>query len=464
MQFAGLQLSTPSCWRLSRASCSGGCGTASCSRKQWLEGYRQVSATEVKGDTPSPTPFIISFRRARWSWPGSLAGVLRHLGPGPSNLAQRRDHWRLHVARLRHHHAGGQQHFPGRQSRSLTLIDGGHWLGVLLLQGAVIGWLGRLPLWPDPPKCEIAVAARAFIMAANNRKIVGGNRPMSEKLHPVHGREWAARAWIDEKAYRSAVQALDQTTPTGSGARSGKRIDWIKPYTRSRTPRSGPTTSRSSGSRTARSTSAPTASTGISKTRGDQVAIIWEGDDPDAGREDHLSAAARARLQVRQRAEGARRQEGRPRHDLPADDPRGGLRDARLRAHRRGAFGRVRRLLAGQPRRPHRGCAIPSSSSRPTRACAAASRSRSRRTPTRRCKKCKGDEKVLVVRRTGGPIAVGRRPRHLAARGAGEGRRRLPAGGDERGGSAVHPLHLGLDRQAQGRAAHHRRLSRLRRR
>jgi hypothetical protein len=30
---------------------------------------------------------------------------------------------------------------------------------------------------------------------------------------------------------------------------------------------------------------------------------------------------------------------------------------------------------------------------------------------------------------------------------------------DERGGSAVHPLHLGLDRQAEGRAAHHRRLS-----
>ncbi len=25
---------------------------------------------------------------------------------------------------------------------SLTLIDGGHWLGVLLLQGVLIGWLG----------------------------------------------------------------------------------------------------------------------------------------------------------------------------------------------------------------------------------------------------------------------------------------------------------------------------------
>jgi hypothetical protein len=26
--------------------------------------------------------------------------------------------------------------------RSLTLIDGGHWLGVLLVQGAILGWLG----------------------------------------------------------------------------------------------------------------------------------------------------------------------------------------------------------------------------------------------------------------------------------------------------------------------------------
>jgi hypothetical protein len=26
--------------------------------------------------------------------------------------------------------------------RELTLIDGGHWLGVMLLQGAILGWLG----------------------------------------------------------------------------------------------------------------------------------------------------------------------------------------------------------------------------------------------------------------------------------------------------------------------------------
>ena len=36
-----------------------------------------------------------------------------------------------------------------------------------------------------------------------------------------------------------------------------------------------------------------------------------------------------------------------------------------------------------------------------------------------------------------------------------------PCDRDERRGPAVHPLHLGLDRQAEGRAAHHRRLLRL---
>ena len=79
---------------------------------------------------------------------------------------------------------------------------------------------------------------------------------------------------------------------------------------------------------------------------------------PDDGREDHLPPAARARVQVRQRAQGQWRQEGRPRHHLPADDPGGGLRHARLRPHRRGALRGVRRLLARQPRRPHRRCRL----------------------------------------------------------------------------------------------------------
>ena len=46
--------------------------------------------------------------------------------------------------------------------------------------------------------------------------------------------------------------------------------------------------SRSNGSRTANSTSASIASTAISPKRGDQIAIIWEGDDPQGRQEHHL--------------------------------------------------------------------------------------------------------------------------------------------------------------------------------
>ena len=74
---------------------------------------------------------------------------------------------------------------------------------------------------------------------------------------------------------------------------------------------------------------------------------------PDAVAGRHLPRAVPPRLQARQRLEVARRAEGRPRDDLPADDPRGGGRDARLRAHRRDPLGGVRRVLARLARRPH---------------------------------------------------------------------------------------------------------------
>ena len=53
------------------------------------------------------------------------------------------------------------------------------------------------------------------------------------------------------------------------------------------------------------------------------------------------------------------------------------------------------------------------------------------------------------------------RPRLLVRRPCRESFRRLSTGGDGRGRPAVHPLHLRLDRTAEGRGAHLRRLSRL---
>ena len=68
---------------------------------------------------------------------------------------------------------------------------------------------------------------------------------------------------------------------------------------------------------------------------------------------------------------------------------------------------------------------------------------------------------VLVVRRTGGKVDWNEKPRSLVSQGNGRGQTGLQAGEDEGGRPAVHSLYVRLDRQAQGRAAHHRRLSGL---
>jgi len=67
--------------------------------------------------------------------------------------------------------------------------------------------------------------------------------------------------------------------------------------------------------------------------------------------------------------------------------------------------------------------------------------------------------KVLTVRRTGGKVSWG--PGRVSS-GSRKRRTDLRTGTNERGRSAVHPLHFRLNRQAKGCAAHHRRLSRLR--
>ena len=77
---------------------------------------------------------------------------------------------------------------------------------------------------------------------------------------------------------------------------------------------------------------------------GDRVAYHWHGEEGET-RADHLRRTPGRRAEARQRPEVARHREGRRRRHLPADDPRGRRLDARLRAHRRPAQRRVRRLL-----------------------------------------------------------------------------------------------------------------------
>ena len=62
------------------------------------------------------------------------------------------------------------------------------------------------------------------------------------------------------------------------------------------------------------------------------------------GARHHLRRAALRRAALRQRAQGPGHRQGGRGRDLPADDPGGGRRDARLHAHRRRPQRRVRRL------------------------------------------------------------------------------------------------------------------------
>ncbi len=102
---------------------------------------------------------------------------------------------------------------------------------------------------------------------------------VNEKRAP--GEAVVARAHVDRAAYE-AMYARSVEDPEGFWGEHGRRLDWIKPYTkvgghvvllRRRLT--------SAGSRTARSTWRRTASTATSPRAADQTAIIWEPDDPE---------------------------------------------------------------------------------------------------------------------------------------------------------------------------------------
>ena len=172
------------------------------------------------------------------------------------------------------------------------------------------------------------------------------------------------------------------------------------------------------------------------------------------GDQGHVSRAACTRLPVRQRAQVARRQKGRSRHHLHADVGRGRRRDAGMRAHRRDAFGGVRRLLgqvaagAHHRRRRHRRHHRRRAGAR--RQASAAQGDRRRGAGPGRLRGHTQRRRLSAHRRQGRVLGSARR---LDARAGGEAGGHLHAGVGGRRASAVHPLHLGIDRQAEGRAA-----------
>ena len=122
-----------------------------------------------------------------------------------------------------------------------------------------------------------------------------------DKIYDVPA-DWQKRAFVDDAKYQE-MYARSVKDPNGFWGEQAKRIDWIKPFTKVKN------TSFAPGNVSIKWFEDGTLNVAYNcidrhlAKRGDQIAIIWEGDDPKDDKHDHLQAAARRGLPLRQRAE-----------------------------------------------------------------------------------------------------------------------------------------------------------------
>ena len=242
---------------------------------------------------------------------------------------------------------------------------------------------------------------------------------MSGKLHPVPG-EWSERAWIDAKGYRTLYER-SVADPQGFWSELGRRIDWIKPYTRVKNTSFGP------GDVSIKWFEDGTLNVSANcidrhlATRGDQVAIIWEGDDPAQDeqityRQLHERVCKFANVL---KAHGVKKGD-RVTIYLPMipEAAYAMLACARIGAIHSVVFGGFSpESLAGRIEDANSKFIITADEGVRGGKFIPLKKNTDEALP----RVAKGDETVLVVRRTGTPGAVVRAPRPVAARGAGEG-------------------------------------------
>jgi acetyl-CoA synthetase len=101
---------------------------------------------------------------------------------------------------------------------------------------------------------------------------------MSEKVYNVPA-EWAARAFLNNDKYL-AMYKRSVEDPNGFWGEMGKRIDWIKPYTKVKNSSYDPRNVSIKWYEDGTLNVCANCVDRHLKTRADQVAIIWEGDDP----------------------------------------------------------------------------------------------------------------------------------------------------------------------------------------
>ena len=108
--------------------------------RPWLAAMGKTREELAAAGKRSPVPFIVSIvALAVMAW--VLAGGIAHLGPGQvtlrNGIVSALFMWLgFVITTMAVNNAFGQR------KASLTVIDGIHWLGVLVIQGAIIGALG----------------------------------------------------------------------------------------------------------------------------------------------------------------------------------------------------------------------------------------------------------------------------------------------------------------------------------
>jgi acetyl-CoA synthetase len=103
---------------------------------------------------------------------------------------------------------------------------------------------------------------------------------MTDKLYPVPS-EWARRAWINADQYAKLYKRSVED-PNGFWGEAGRRLDWIKPYTKVKNTSFDPANVSIKWFEDGTLNVSANCIDRHLATRGDQVAIIWEGDDPTA--------------------------------------------------------------------------------------------------------------------------------------------------------------------------------------
>jgi acetyl-CoA synthetase len=154
-----------------------------------------------------------------------------------------------------------------------------------------MGWTGRREASAgraaDSATVELfALGTSCPIIRANVRPLggekVSRRNGMEEHLHEVSA-DWTKRAYIDQAKYEDWYRR-SIADPNAFWAEHGRRIDWMQPFTKVKNTSFGPGNVSIKWFEDGTTNVAYNCIDRHLDKRGDQVALIWEGDDPSESR------------------------------------------------------------------------------------------------------------------------------------------------------------------------------------